>query len=346
MYGETTKSNYSQFSSILGKMILILNRSGGHGMIVFSAKIAAKHQDTLKKKFPNQSFVFCTSIEEVREYITDAEILVTFGVDIDESLIKAANQLKWIHVLSAGVEELPLSRIEEKGIIVTNAKGIHAIQMSEYAISMLLQVYRREKVILKNEEKRIWNKSIRINEITGKTIAIVGTGAIGRELARLAKAFRMKTIGISRSGRTYEYFDENYPIKDLHHALQEADMVVSVVPSTKETKGLFTYHEFLQMKESAVFLNMGRGDAVVEEDLLQAIRSEEIAHAVLDVFQVEPLPEEHPFWKEENITITPHLSGLSPQYMNRALDIFERNLENYRNGSKELENTIDIKRGY
>lgn len=321
-------------------------RGGGYRMILFSAKVGTKHQERLKKNFPNHTFVFSTSIDEMKQQITDAEIVVTFGGDIDEAFFEEARHLKWIHVLSAGVEELPLSLIEEKGITLTNARGIHAIQMSEYAISMLLQVYRREKIIMKNEDKHIWDKSVRINEITGKTLAVVGTGAIGREVARLAKAFRMKTIGISRSGRTYEYFDENYPMKDLDKVLREADFVISVVPSTKETKGMFTYHEFSQMKDSAVFLNMGRGDAVVEEDLLKAIKSQEIAHAVLDVFQVEPLPEDHPFWDEENITITPHISGLSPYYMNRALDIFERNLETYINGSNDLENKIDVKRGY
>lgn len=315
-------------------------------MILFSAKISTKHKDKLQEDFPKQEFVFCDSPEEAKEYAVKAEVYVTYGNSIDETLIEQAEQLKWVACLSAGVDDFPLKKLEEKGVLLTNARGIHKIQMAEYVITMLLQVYRNSKTIIENEKQATWDKSVRIQEITGKKILIIGTGAIGRETARLAKAFHMETIGISRSGKKVENFDRVYQTSELLEVLPEADLIVSVIPSTKETRHLFTYEQFSAMKPSAVFLNMGRGDVLKEDDLLRAIQEEEFAHAVLDVFEQEPLPEGHPFWKEKNITVTPHISGLSPAYVKRALKIFKENLEVYENNGEDYLNVIDLKQGY
>lgn len=314
-------------------------------MIVFSAKISEKHRERLTEKFPNQTFVFCESSEEVASYMEQAEVFVTYGNDVTTELIARAPKLKWISCLSAGVENFPFEQLQVKGIFVTNARGIHKIQMAEYAIAMLLQVYRNSKTIIENERKKVWEK-VRVNEITGKTMIILGTGAIGGETARLAKAFRMKTIGVSRSGKQVEHFDEVYKTDELKRILPEADFIVSVLPSTKETKHLLTYEHFDAMKESAVFLNMGRGDLFKEKDLLRAIREGVLSHAILDVFNEEPLPENHPFWEEENITVTPHISGLSPEYVKRALEIFETNLTVYENREEEYVNIVDLSLGY
>jgi phosphoglycerate dehydrogenase-like enzyme len=316
-------------------------------MIVFSRKLADTYQDRLIEQFPNEHFIYCDTMEEVNTYIQDTEVYVTFGSDINDEFIKKAMRLKWIHVLSAGVDNLPIESIQKRGIIVTNVRGIHKIQMSEYAISMLLQVYRQGKSVIKNEENHVWDKhAVALREITGKTMVVVGTGAIGSEVARLGKAFRMNTIGVSRSGRKVEHFDKNYKISELNQALAQADFVISVLPSTGETKDIFQYDQFKAMPNHTVFLNMGRGDAVLEEDLLKAIQEGEIEHAVLDVVKEEPLPKGHPFWTEENMTLTPHISGISPEYNNRALDIFEKNLQVYRKNGNNYINRIDLTRGY
>ncbi|WP_067728790.1 D-2-hydroxyacid dehydrogenase [Oceanobacillus damuensis] len=315
-------------------------------MILFSAKISSKHQENLKGKFPDEEFVFSDSKDEKWEHLSKAEVFVTYGSDITEELIRKADRLKWIMVLSAGVDELPFQMLEEKDIVVTNVRGIHKIQMAEYAISMLLQVYRQEKLFMQSENEQKWDKSIRINEITEKTIVIAGTGAIGQEVARLAKAFRIKTIGISRSGNKVDYFDENYRNHEIKQVLPRADFLVSVLPSTPETKGFYTEEHFKSMPDHGVFLNMGRGDAVTSETIGKAIQTGEISHAILDVFEEEPLPEGHPFWKEEKITITPHISGLSPHYVSRAMEIFISNLEIYNKGNNAFINKINLSRGY
>nr|WP_209463779.1 D-2-hydroxyacid dehydrogenase [Virgibacillus natechei] len=295
---------------------------------------------------PTQAFLFCNNMEEAKAYIKKAEILVTYGGDLTPELIGQAQKLKWIMVMSAGIDQMPFQAIEERGILVTNVKGIHKVPMAEYAISMLLQVYREAKVLSQSEKEHYWNSAARMQEITEKTILIAGAGSIGQEVARLAKAFRMKTIGVSKSGKPVDYFDENHTTTNLDKLLPESDIVVSVLPRTKETQGLFTYEQFSKLPNHAVFLNMGRGDVLIEGDLLKALQEKKIAHAILDVFEEEPLPEEHPFWQEESVTITPHISGVSRHYTRRGLEIFGENLQRFLEGKEQYVNKIDVTKGY
>lgn len=314
--------------------------------ILFSAKVSKKHQDKLKQQFAGESFVFYDSMDEAETDLAHAEILVTYGDDLTDERIDTAKNLKWIMVLSAGMDRMPFAAIDKKGILVTNARGIHKVPMAEYAISSLLQVSRQAKQLMKSQEARLWDRSVRMQEITGKTMLIAGTGAIGQEVARLAKAFRMTTYGVSRSGRPVEFFDKNVKSGDMGALLPEVDFVVAVLPSTPGTKNFFTEEHFNLLPEHALFLNMGRGDAASDEVLLQAIQTGEIAHAILDVFDEEPLPADHPFWREDNMTVTPHLSGMSPLYQTRALEIFTENLQTYQQKGTDFVNKIDLTRGY
>ncbi|WP_164669991.1 D-2-hydroxyacid dehydrogenase [Virgibacillus doumboii] len=314
--------------------------------IVSSAKLSTKHKVKLMEKYPDLTFIFCDNIDEAKQHINEAEIMLTYGGDLTADIISQARQLKWIMVLSAGMDKMPFEAIHELGILVTNARGIHKTPMAEYAIFMLLQVYRQGKEMIRKETAKEWDHSVKMREITGKTMVVAGTGAIGQEVARLAKAFQMKTYGVSRSGRSVEFFDQNFTSEELAKVLPEADFVVSVLPSTPETANFFSCEHFQMLPNHAVFLNMGRGDVVPSDVILKAVREEEIAHAVLDVFETEPLPDDHPFWEEENITVTPHMSGISPHYLTRALDIFEKNLQAYMENSNHYVNKIDVTRGY
>lgn len=283
---------------------------------------------------------------KMEQHIESAEVIVTYGNDIDPVLLEKATALKWIMVMQAGLERLPSDLIQQKGILLTNVRGIHKTSIGEYVISMLLLVYRQEKIMLQNESQKKWENPLAIQEISRKTILVVGTGSIGQEIARLAKAFQMRTLGVSKSGKDVVHFDETHPITELDGMLPKADFVVSILPSTKETKGIFAAKQFQLMQDHAVFVNVGRGDVLQEAALLKSIQQQEIAHAVLDVFDKEPLPKEHPFWDDKNITITPHLSGASPHYEERALEIFTKNLSVYLDGQGEFLNKIETSRGY
>ncbi|MFG6117516.1 D-2-hydroxyacid dehydrogenase [Halobacillus sp. MO56] len=317
-------------------------------MLVLSAIKNVKEdiRARLEADYPELTFSFCHGIEEAKEELSEAEIFITYGEDLNDELVKQAKKLKWIMVLSAGMEKMPFNQIDQQQILVTNARGIHAVPMAEYTFAMLLQIARQTKTVIANETTHTWDKKLVMSEISGKTMVVLGTGAIGQEVARLAHAFRMKTIGVSKTGNPKPHFDETHSTDKWEHVLESADFVVAVLPSTSETIGFLQKEHFELMPSHAIFLNMGRGDLVETETVLQAVRSKEIAHAVLDVFEEEPLPEEHVLWEEENITVTPHHSGVSPQYQYRAFDIFVENLERYLQGQEDFINKIDPKRGY
>jgi len=315
--------------------------------VLFSGRLVTELKEQLKNNFPKVNFTFTENISEAKKYAKDADVLATYGGELDHEVIEIATNLKWVMVLSAGVDPLPTDLINERNILVTNVRGIHKTSMSEYAISMLLQVVRKEKEQIQLEKDKEWGKrKLKVDEITGKTMLVLGTGAIGQEVARLAKAFRMITYGVSRSGRDVEFFDKCFKISALEQILPKADYVVGVLPSTKETKQLFTYEHFQLMKNDAIFLNMGRGDLVTSEDVIKAVRNDEIAHAILDVFEEEPLPKDHPLWTEKHVTVTPHISGVSPYYEQRAIKIFQHNLEVFLTKKGEYVNKVDMNRGY
>ncbi|WP_314733334.1 D-2-hydroxyacid dehydrogenase [Anaerobacillus sp. CMMVII] len=278
--------------------------------------------------------------------LVNADVLITYGEDLNDEIINKSTNLKWIMVISAGLDRMPFPSIKEKGILVTNAKGIHKIPMAEYTMAMILQVARQAKLLIKNEEKHLWDRTVSMTELHGKTLGVLGAGAIGTQIAKYAQVFQMKTIGLNRSGKRVEMFDEMVTMKTINDLLEKSDFIVSVLPSTPETDGLLNKAIFDQMKENVIFINIGRGKNVNEQDLIAALNSGKIAHAVLDVFEYEPLPKDHPFWDMENVTVTPHLSGISAQYQPRAMEIFEKNLELFLKGSNEYINQVDLEKGY
>ncbi|WP_096155469.1 MULTISPECIES: D-2-hydroxyacid dehydrogenase [Bacillus] len=303
--------------------------------------------EDLKNDFPNVTFEFYKSIKEVpATSMSTAEVILTYGTDLTSEDISTASKLKWIMVASAGVEKLPFAEIKERNILVTNAKGIHGVPMAEYTLAMILQVTRSVKTLIKYEMEEEWNRKVPTTELSGKTITIIGAGAIGTEIAKLAQAFNINTIGVNRSGKPVDYFDEIYKMSHLEEALQKGDFIVSVLPSTNETKYIIDKHHFNIMKESAIFINIGRGDLVKEDILIQSLTKNEIFHAVLDVFETEPLPKGHPLWKMDNVTVTPHISSITQNYQPRALNIFANNLKCYLKQDDNYINRIDVERGY
>lgn len=315
-------------------------------LIVTSAKIRRSIQKKMTETYPDLTFSFHESMEEAEEALPRADVLITYGEDLTEKHIERAKQLKWIMVMSAGFEKMPFQAIKEKDILVTNVRGIHKIPMAEYTIGMMIQTEKNVKMWHDNERNHIWSRDMKMGEITGKTVAILGAGAIGGEIARLARAFRMKTLGLNRSGVPADHFDEMYIRSQVNECVAQADYVVAVLPYTEQTKHFIGREQFQAMKEDAVFINIGRGKTVNEADLIEALREGELAHAVLDVFAQEPLPDDHPFWDMKQVTVTPHLSAFTPQYQHRGFEIFEENLRVFLNGGSSYMNEIDFERGY
>ncbi|MFC0190341.1 D-2-hydroxyacid dehydrogenase [Fictibacillus aquaticus] len=315
--------------------------------ILSSARLRTPIKEQLVDTFPEMEFYFANLMDEGKNYIHQADILITYGEDLTDELIEKAEKLKWIMVISAGLEKMPFEAIKKKNILVTNARGIHAVPMAEYTIYMLLQTAKQAKTLIRNEQDKVWNRQVGMTEISGKTIGILGAGAIGTEIARLAKAFSMKTIGYNRSGEKGSYFDEIYSSpNELPELFASCDFIINVLPKTPETFRLIGKELFITMNKDAIFMNIGRGSTVVEEDLIQALENKTFAHAILDVFEQEPLPENNPLWEMDNVTVTPHISSITPQYQERAIALFEDNLKQYAKGSTKLTNIIPLERGY
>ncbi|WP_456276700.1 D-2-hydroxyacid dehydrogenase [Bacillus sp. AK128] len=316
--------------------------------IISTLRIGEDIQQKFKGKLSSEDLSFYQNIKEAELELEEAEVLLTYGEDITPLHIEKAKNLKWIMVMSAGVEKLPFKLINERGILVTNARGIHKTPMAEYTLGMILQYTKKLKVLYDQEKEGKWDRAVAasISELNDKTVLILGVGAIGGQIAKLCKAFGMTVIGVNRSGEAVDSVDKLTTMEEFSRFLPKADFIISVLPSTEETKGLLKREHFENMKKSAVFINIGRGSVIRESELLEIMNEQLISHSILDVFEKEPLNKEHPFWKMDNITITPHLSSITSNYLPRAFDIFEQNLHIYKNGQKNFINMIDVKRGY
>ncbi|MET3576305.1 D-2-hydroxyacid dehydrogenase [Bhargavaea ullalensis] len=314
--------------------------------VLFLFPVKEHHEQRLKEEFPDVNFLFDRKPDDAAALET-SEVIVTYGADLDEAHIEKAKGLKWLMVASAGLEQLPQDAIARRDLTVTNVRGIHKTPMAESILAHILSYKRGLKKIYEQQARAEWNKKIGGKEVRGSNALILGPGAIGGEAGRLLQAFGVKTYGCNRSGRKADYMDEMLSFDGLLEALPGMDFVVSVLPSTPETRGLLKKEHFGAMKDTAVFLNFGRGDLYEEQDLINALNEGRPAAAVLDVFDIEPLPEDHPFWGMDNVTVSPHASSLSGKYVDRSLDIFIPNMKLWLAGKpEEMENLINTERGY
>jgi len=273
-------------------------------------------------------------------------------------------RLRWIQAHSAGIDFLRDRPVWDSDVTITTVSGIHATPMAEHALAMMLYFRWRLGEMLFWQHRGEWptgrwDKFAR-PELRGSTLGIVGYGAIGRELARLADALGMRVLAANRSGtrRPFTGFalphtgdpeaaipEQIYPVTELAAMLPECDYVVVLAPLTPETRHLFDAEIFAAMKPGVFFFNLARGGLVDEAALVEALYSGHIAGAGLDVFEAEPLPADSPLWRLENVLISPHVSGFTPHYDERASDLFAENLRRYLAG-EPLINQVDRARGY
>lgn len=286
---------------------------------------------------------------EIVDNIEEAEVF--FGGHISREDIKRAKELRWIQSSSAGIDNILFEDLINSDIIITTASGVHPKPIAEHVFALILSWTRRINVALKGKFERRWNREeIKwCDELTGKTMGIIGYGKIGQEIGRIAKGFDMKVIGVKRDiakRDDVEFLpDELLSYENLHDALKRSDIVVLVLPLTPETRDLIGEKEFKVMKKNAILVNVGRGKTVREEDLVKALKEGQIQCALLDVFYDEPLPKESPLWDLENVIITPHIAGMTPYYDKRLLEIFIHNLKHYPNIDKML-NVVNKNLGY
>ncbi len=315
--------------------------------ILVDFDLGEDHVEHLKKGCGGCDVLRCTDRALFAEEFRDAEILITFFHTITAEMLDDAPGLKWIHAMTAGVDMLPLDALRKRGILITNGKGIHKIFMTEYAIAAMITLARNFHLMLRNQIEGQWDRSVPQGEIFGCTLGIIGMGSIGREIARrAASCFGMRVIGAKRSPGPIECVEHVYGFDGMKEIFRQSDYVINLLPDTAETRGVIDKGCFDLMKETACFINMGRGATVNEADLIDALREKTIRGLVSDVFTVEPLPESSPLWTLENAILTPHICGISSKYMDRGLDIILHNLEVYFSESGTMESVVDPVRGY
>jgi D-2-hydroxyacid dehydrogenase (NADP+) len=287
--------------------------------------------------------------DDLRKVISDAEILVCFSVDKEAFL--AAKKLKWIHCGSAGVDQLLFPEFLKSGVILTTSRGIHGEAISDHVMAMVLAFSRGLVRSWNCKQRREWCPVEVMRqrfELKGKTIAIVGMGTIGRELARKAKAFGLKVVATRnrvRRGEKTRHVDRLLSKTKLLEVLHDADIVVTAVPYTRETHHMIGPRELASMKQTAILINVARGEVVDEPALIDALSNGKIAGAGLDVFEQEPLSSESRLWEMENVILTPHIAGSMSDYFKKVGEIFRRNLNRYLS-HKPLLNLFDRKLGY
>jgi phosphoglycerate dehydrogenase-like enzyme len=293
----------------------------------------------------------------------EVEILYTFGRNLP--FPERVPNLRWVQLYSAGVNQVHNQPLFKTEVIFTTASGVHSINIAEYVFTIVLAQFHRFPTMLEWQHKGEWPPDLQSQtlfmpqELWQKTIGIVGYGSIGRQVAHLASGFGMRILAMQRGtdhrdhgfqfpgvGDPEGSLPERYYSPDqLHTMLSQSDIVVISVPLTSQTQGMFDKAAFQAMKSTAFLVNIARGDVCNETDLIQALREKQIAGAALDVFHQEPLPSNSPLWHLPNVFISPHISGLTPEYDKRVAMIFEENLRRYLAG-EPLYNVVDKERGY
>ena len=276
-----------------------------------------------------------------------AEAEVVFGARLPQNVVTRAPQLKWIQVTSAGVNRFLDAEMLESSVVLTNSSGMHATPISEFVLGLMLMFVKHAPSCFQAKQEKEWRR-FPPSVLRLKTVGIVGLGSIGREVARLAKAFGMRVLATRRStkqaGRT-KYVDIMLPQNQLRQLLAESDFVVLALPLTHETAGFIGEEELRAMKPTAYLINIARGGVVDEEALIRALEENWIAGAGLDVFVTEPLPPDSKLWELPNVILSPHISGGLEDYAAQATELFLKNLSRYLNGEKLL-NIVDKKKGY
>lgn len=315
-----------------------------------SSALAVSQMDLAQKSWP-------------KGQSTTAEVIYTYGTSYLPPL-ELAPKLRWVQFHSAGVDRVLESDIWHSDILITSTSGIHGPNMGQYVIAQMLAWANRVPAWIATQRsgkwpKERWNKFLP-DELRGQTIGILGYGSIGREVARLAKAFGMTVLASKRNVRDIkdhgytipgagdpqgDMADRLYPAAAARSMVAECDYVIVTLPLTPATRHLVDEKMLRAMKSSAILVNVGRGAIVDEAALIKALKKGWIAGAGLDVFETEPLPAESPLWKMDNVLLSPHVSGFTDHYDDRAVDLFCANLSRYLAG-ETLINLVDRQTGY
>ena len=310
-------------------------------LLTFPEPIRNVYRDGLAEAFPQLKIDLVDHHSKVDTYISEANILMTFGAHMADHVLEKATNLKWIQALGTGVDGIVDSPALRDGVIVTNLRGLHGASVSESVLAAMLALSRNLPRAVRSQDAGRWDR-FPVNLVKGKTVGILGVGVIATELAPRCQALGMKVIGITSSPRSVPGFDRMVSRDELLEVAGELDHLVLLIPYTSETDGIVGSAVLKRMKRSAFLINVARGGVVDQPALVEALQAGLIAGAALDVFAEEPLPDGHPLWKMPNVLITPHMAGFHAGYPDEALPIVIENVRHFLAG--DIDGMINVVR--
>src|SRR5713101_4435855 len=321
--------------------IAFAGSAGLSGFPDFSEALAQQ----LQGEFPETTVTLVQDPKRRQEEFSDANVLFTLRLSPED--FRAARQLQWLHLPSAGATHVLFPEMVESDVIVTNSRGLHGIPIAEHVLGMMIILARKLheaygfQLAGKWARREMFERYPTFSELHGQTAGIIGLGSIGQAVAERVKALGMRVIATKRTvGTAPAYVDELLGPEGLPRLLQTADFVVIATPLTPETQGLIGEKELRQMKPTAYIFNVGRGAIIQEAVLIRALKEGWIAGAGLDVTEVEPPPADSGLFRLPNVFLTPHYSGLRSQYWEHAVALFKPSLAKFLRGEPP-DNLVD-----
>jgi len=304
----------------------------------------------LKKSLAGAKTIFGNTAGEFVRVAEEARVLFLWSgpLAMFQKVFGMCPNLVWVHARSAGLDKVLFPELVESSVTLTNGTGVFSAALGEFALGAILYFAKDFRRMIRNQKAGVW-EAFDVLPIAGATVGIIGYGDIGRAVAARVRAMGMKVLALKRhapaGGDSDALVERTYGPERRLEMLSCCDYVVVATPLTSETRGMIGEAELGAMKTTAVVINVGRGPVIHEEALIRALSSGRIKGAALDVFDHEPLPQGHPFYKMENVLLSPHCADHTPDWLDNAVVFFAEQYERFRNG-KTLLNVVDKRMGY
>ena len=312
--------------------------------VLLNLDLDGRHVEQIRAVSPEVEFLQLQSEGEVLEAMRDVHVV--FG-EVSKEMFARADKLRWIQATVSGVDTRLFAELVKSDVVLTSAKGTVGTHLAEHAMALILGLTRGIATAVR---KPGWDQRTQIRneawELDGLTMGIVGLGGTGRDLADRAQGFGMRIVAVDPEDVELPGSVEAcWKMDRFYDLLERSDVVAICAPLTAETKGMFDEQAFARMRSHALLINVTRGEIVNENALMQALRKGEIGGAGLDVTPQEPLADDHPLWRMDNVIITPHAAGGSPKRRDRIVELFCENLRRVLAGQPLL-SVIDKRKGY
>ncbi|PSP83564.1 hydroxyacid dehydrogenase [Halobacteriales archaeon QS_6_64_34] len=314
---------------------IVVRRHSVHGMAV------DQYASALRERLPDHEVAVARTPAGERDLVADATVLT--GTNIDQSLLERAGSLRLFASSYAGYDHLPLDALAERGVTLTSAAGVHGPNVAEYVVGAWLSQARGFLRARRQQRDGVW-QAFQADDFAGSRVCVVGLGAIGEAIVARLSGFDVETVAVRHSPEKGAATDEVYGYDEMHEAVANASYVALACPLTEETRGLVDRTLLRTIRPDGVLVNVARGPVVDTDALVDALGRNYLGGAVLDVTDPEPLPGDHPLWDFENVLLTPHNAGHTPEYYERLADIVAENVRRAEeSGSWDgLRNQVDL----